>query len=83
MSANLDTRSLHINYELSLRLRNQRVAAGARQLFAANLAHSRRIGRNEWQASQTLWSRLKQRWAYFLLARMDLFLARRQLAGLR
>lgn len=82
-SANLDTRSLHINYELSLRLRNESVAAGARQLFAANLNHCRRIDRTEWLASQTLWSRLRQRWAYFLLARMDLFLARRQLAGLR
>jgi len=82
-SANLDTRSLHINYELSLRLRHSSVAAGARQLFAANLNHCRRIDRKEWQSSQTLWSGLKQRWAYFLLARMDLFLARRQLAGLR
>ena len=82
-SANLDTRSLHINYELSLRLRNARIAEGGRQLFLANLAHCKRINRTEWQASQTLWSRLKQRWAYFLLARMDLFLARRQLSGLR
>lgn len=82
-SANLDTRSLHINYELSLRLKNERVAEGGRQLFAENLARSQRIGRAEWQASQTFWSVLKQRWAYFILARMDLLLARRQLAGLR
>ena len=82
-SANLDTRSLHINYELSLRLKNERVAEGGRQLFAENLAHCRRIGREEWRASQTFWSLLKQRWAYFILARMDLYLARRQLAGLR
>ncbi len=82
-SANLDTRSLHINYELSLRLKNEQVAEGGRQLFAESLAHSQRIGLAEWQASQTFWSRLKQRWAYFLLARMDLYVARRQLAGLR
>jgi cardiolipin synthase len=82
-SANLDTRSLHINYELSLRLKNERVAEGGRQLFAENLAHCKRIGREEWRVSQTFWSVLKQRWAYFILARMDLFLARRQLAGLR
>ena len=82
-SANLDTRSLHINYELSLRLRNERVAEGGRQLFAENLAQCKRISREEWRASQTFWSRLKQRWAYFILARMDLYLARRQLAGLR
>lgn len=82
-SANLDTRSLHINYELSLRLKNEPVAEGGRRLFAENLARSKRIGREEWRASQTFWSALKQRWAYFILARMDLFLARRQLAGLR
>lgn len=82
-SANLDTRSLHINYELSLRLQNERVAEGGRRLFADNLAHCKPIGREEWRASQTFWSLLKQRWAYFILARMDLYLARRQLARLR
>lgn len=82
-SANLDTRSLHINYELSLRLKNERVAKGGQELFAENLARCKRIGRAEWRASQTFWTVLKQRWAYFILARMDLFLARRQLAGLR
>ena len=82
-SANLDTRSLHINYELSLRLDNAQVAEGGRQLFAENLAHCKRITSEDWKASQNFWSRLKQRWAYFILARMDLYLARRQLAGLR
>ena len=82
-SANLDTRSLHINYELSLRLKNPQVADGGRQLFTEYLTHCKRIGRAEWRASQTFWSLLKQRWAYFILARMDLYLARRQLAGLR
>ena len=82
-SANLDTRSLHINYELSLRLRNEPVAEGGRQLFAESLAHCKRITKEEWRTSQNFWSRLKQRWAYFILARMDLYLSRRQLAGLR
>ncbi len=82
-SANLDTRSLHINYELSLRLANERVAEGGRQLFADNLARCHRIQREEWRASRTIWNKLLERWAYFILARMDLFLARRQLAGLR
>jgi cardiolipin synthase len=82
-SANLDTRSLHINYELSLRLKNHSVAEGGRQLFAEYLSHCRPIGAVEWRASQSFWSTLKQRWAYFILARMDLYIARRQLAGLR
>ncbi len=82
-SANLDTRSLHINYELSLRVHNERVATGAGAVFAENLTQCRRINSKEWHLSQTFWNRLKQRWAYFILARMDVFLARRQLAGLR
>jgi cardiolipin synthase len=82
-SANLDTRSLQINYELSLRLRNKSVADGGRQVFADCLAYSQRIRREDWKASRTFWSKILERWAYFILARMDLFLARRQLAGLR
>jgi len=82
-SANLDTRSLHINYELTLRLKNERLAEGGRQLFADNLANCKRIGPEEWRTSQTFWTVLKQRWAYFILARMDLYIARRQLPGLR
>jgi cardiolipin synthase len=82
-SANLDTRSLHINYELSLRLANERVAGGGQQLFAESLAHCQRIRREDWKASRTFWNKLRERWAYFILARIDLILARRQLAGLR
>lgn len=82
-SANLDTRSLYINYELSLRLRDERLTEVGRQFFADCLAHSERIRREDWKSSRTLWHKLLERWAYFMLARMDLFLARRQLAGLR
>jgi len=77
-SANLDPRSLHINYELMLRLANPALAAEARQIFAARLAHARRITAGEWRESQTLWRRLKQRWARFLLTKIDPWLARRQ-----
>lgn len=82
-SANLDTRSLQINYEMSLRLRNKSVAEGGRQLFTDCLGHCVRIRREDWKASRNFWSKFLERWAYFILARMDLFLARRQLAGLR
>lgn len=82
-SANLDTRSLHINYELSLRLKNASVTDGGRELFAEYLSHCRPITAAQWKDSQSFWSTLKQRWAYFILARMDLYMARRQLAGLR
>jgi cardiolipin synthase len=81
-SANLDPRSLHINYELMLRLESPEIAAGAREVFAGCLAHSRRITREEWRASRTIWRRVKHRWAYFILARVDPWFAQWQWRGL-
>ena len=81
-SANLDTRSLKINYELSLRISDSRVAAEARDIFVADLQHCRRIDHETW-GKRSLWSRLQENWAYFILARVDPYLARRQLKALR
>src|SRR5207245_8310130 len=81
-SANLDQRSLNINYELMIRFDSQQVAGQAREIFAANLGHCRRVTVKEWRKSRSLWRRLKQRWAYFLLARVDPYVARRQWRGL-
>lgn len=77
-SANLDPRSLSINYELMLRFENPQMAVEARALFAASLPHCRRVDLAEWRGTRTLWTRLKQRWAYFLLARIDPYLALKQ-----
>jgi cardiolipin synthase len=77
-SANLDPRSLDINYELMIRIENREVVAQARAIFARNLAHCRRITLEDWRKSGTIWRRLKQRWAYWLLVRIDPYLARRQ-----
>jgi cardiolipin synthase len=77
-SANLDPRSLDINYELMIRFDRKEMADQARAIFAGNLAHCRQITREEWRRSRTLWRRLKQRWAYWLLVRIDPYLARRQ-----
>ena len=77
-SANLDPRSLDINYELMIRFDQKVMAEQARVIFAGTLAHCRVITREEWRASRTLWRRLKQRWAYWLLVRIDPYLARRQ-----
>jgi cardiolipin synthase len=82
-SANLDARSLNINYELMLRLRDPGLTAGARDIFGENLRHSRRVDRQTWRASRTFWSKLKEQWAYFILARVDPYIARRQLKALR
>jgi cardiolipin synthase A/B len=77
-SANLDPRSLDINYELMIRFERPEMAAQARAIFAGRLTHCRQITREEWSRSRTLWRRLKQRWAYWLLVRIDPYLARRQ-----
>ncbi len=80
-SSNLDPRSLHINYELMLRLTRPEVVAEAREVFAEHLRHSRPIELSAWLASRSWWARLQGRWACFLLGRLDRLLMRRQLQG--
>ena len=81
-SSNLDTRSLQINYELMIRFENGEIARQAREIFANTLQHCRRVTREEWRQSRTFWQKLKQHWAYFLLDRIDPYVARRQWRGL-
>lgn len=77
-SANLDTRSAHINYELMLRFYNPDMAAEAREIFLQTRKHCHRVTGEEWRKSHTLWRSLKQRWAYFLLNKIDPYVAGRQ-----
>jgi cardiolipin synthase len=82
-SANLDTRSLYINYELSVRLENKEIAAGAREVFEEAMQHSTKIHLKTWRRSRDLLDRVQESAAYWLLARLDLYLARRQIMDLR
>jgi cardiolipin synthase A/B len=77
-SANLDQRSLNINYELMIRFSNEGMAAQAREVFQNNLQHCRQITREQWRKSRSVWRRIKQHWSYFLLARVDPYIALRQ-----
>jgi cardiolipin synthase len=81
-SSNLDQRSLLINYEVMIRFENRSIADQAREVFSGNLANSVRITAEEWRKSRTVWRRFKQRWAYFLLVRIDPYIARWQWRGL-
>ncbi len=81
-SANLDQRSLNINYELMIRMNDKGVTEQARRLFANSLPHCRQITLEQWRASRTLWRRFRQRWSYWLLARIDPYIARRQWSAL-
>jgi cardiolipin synthase len=81
-SANLDQRSLNINYELLVRLQDPVESARARQIFEERRKHCHEVTRDHWKRSWSLWGRFKRRWAYFLLVRIDPLVARWQLRGL-
>lgn len=75
-SSNLDTRSLHINYEVMVRVTQPEVVAGGRALFETFRAHSRRVDPTTWKRSRSLWQRLRDGFAFWLLARADPYLTR-------
>lgn len=77
-SANLDPRSLSINYELMVRFEHPQMVAEAREIFADALQHSQAVELAAWKRSRTLWTRFKERCAYYFLARIDPHVARRQ-----
>jgi cardiolipin synthase A/B len=77
-SSNLDQRSLWINYEMMVRFESRAMAEQAREIFAGDLPHCRRLELEQWCKARTFWQRLKQRLAHFLLVRIDPYLARRQ-----
>lgn len=75
-SSNLDTRSLRINYELMLRLDNPAAVNEAQDIFADCARLSRKIELDAWRRGRTWWQRFKERWAYFLLIRIDPLIVR-------
>lgn len=75
-SSNLDARSLSINYELLVRITDPATVRAAENIFADILHHSIRINASTWQGSRSFWTKLKEEWAYFLLARLDPWWAR-------
>jgi cardiolipin synthase len=77
-SCNLDARSLNINYELLVRIQSETVWQDANKIFDGNLKHCRQITLHDWKKKRTFWRRLKRRWAYFLLNRLDPYFARKQ-----
>jgi cardiolipin synthase A/B len=77
-SANLDARSLSINYEVLARLPNKRLSDEAREIFEGDLKHCRRIEARGRRTPRGMWQKLTERVAYFILARIDPYIARRQ-----
>lgn len=77
-SANLDARSLNINYELLMRIAAPHVATEAREIFAEALSHSHAITAKSWRKSRSFWTKVLEGWAYYLLARVDPWWARKR-----
>jgi len=82
-SANLDTRSLNINYELLVRIEDGHLAQEAREIFRDYLPHCRKINPSIWGQSRGYWEKLLERLSHFLLARLDFILASRQISKMR
>jgi cardiolipin synthase A/B len=78
-SLNLDTRSLHINYEVMLRIDDKRLAAEGREILAGDLEHSLPLEFEAWKRSRSWWQRLRGKLAYYVLFRLDPLVASRQL----
>lgn len=76
-SANLDWRSLHINYEVVLRFDWPELVADARHWFEHALRSAEQLDRPRLDARRGMWRRFASFLSYFLLARLDALVARR------
>src|SRR3569623_1022160 len=75
----MDKRSLLVNYELLVRVRDAVLAEEGRAFFERTLEHCTQIQPAAWKASRTFWDRLKEEWAYFVLSKVDPYLTQLQL----
>ncbi len=81
-SSNIDPRSLDFNYELMVRVENQALRTETSAWFKTLLSHSRAVTVEQWCTRSWL-DKLRQRWAYFVVAQFDQFVTRRQLQRLK
>lgn len=70
-SANMNTRSLRIDYELMLRIERPRLVAEAKGLFDTLVEQAREVEWESWRRRQSWWRRVRQRASYWLMARLD------------
>jgi cardiolipin synthase len=81
-SANLDLRSDRLNHELTAVVRDAEIAAAARRAFEADLGRAERVEIAAWRRRP--WhERLRERISYWLVARADILLSRRELLRTR
>jgi cardiolipin synthase len=77
-SSNLDPRSLRLNYEIMLRLEGREVATAARVVLEDCRRHCCEVKEGSWLRQRSLWTRLKQRFAHFVMSRLDPWIAKTQ-----
>ena len=75
-SSNLDVRSLHLNFELMIRLGSEADLQPARDWFEESIQHSQRVDPAAWPGSRNILTKLKERWAFFALAKFDPYFTR-------
>jgi cardiolipin synthase len=76
-SANLDFRSLHLNFEMVLRVRDANLAEEARRLINDSIDFSKHITQEIYDQHSGIFRRIIQRLSYILLSRFDYFVSRR------
>jgi cardiolipin synthase len=82
-SANMDKRSLMINYELLVRVQDDALAEQGSNFFEQTLQHCKRVDRATWRKSRTFWNKLREQWAFWILSRLDPWLSSVQFNVLR
>ena len=75
-SSNLDTRSLHINYEIMLRLTDPELVSQGQSMFVDLLERSTRIDPVAWATSRSWLERWREQWAFWILSRADPYVTR-------
>jgi cardiolipin synthase len=70
-SSNLDPRSLYLNYEIMIRTTRPEALAGAHGTFCTLEKRSSQLDPATWFKARTWSEKLRERWAYFLLYRVD------------
>lgn len=74
-SANMDKRSLMINYELLVRVQDDALAAQGAEFFEKTLTNCKRIDRATWRTSRNIWNKAREQWAFWILSRVDPWLS--------
>lgn len=75
-SSNLDTRSLHINHELMVRIQHPQASADAAAWFDAADTMAVPVDATTWPRSRSWWERMRERWSFLVLSRIDPYVTR-------